>query len=103
MRTIPVDTSNRRFLIGGPIKAATDDSGAVRNNPEGRPLFLVPVVVVAEDTGAETFTVRVPGPIAALPVMTEVKVGTLSARPWNMNGRSGVSFSADSITPAKSA
>lgn len=102
MKTIPVDTSKMSLLIAGAIVAATTPDGSARRDRAGQTLFNVPVIAVSETASAETFTVRVPGPVPQLPSLTPVRLVGLVARPWTMDGgRSGVSFSAESIQPVQ--
>jgi hypothetical protein len=101
MKTIPVDTSKLTMLVGGAILPATSPDGSPRRDRSGQTLFNIPVVVVVEGGNADTLTVRVPGPVPQVAPLTPVKFVALVARPWSMDGgRSGVSFSAESIQPA---
>jgi len=85
VKTIPVDTTHLTTLVGGAIQAATQPDGTQKTNEGG---------------DADTLTVRVPGPVAQIPPLTPIKLVKLVGRPWSMEGgRSGVSFSADSIQP----
>ena len=99
MKTIPVDCTNLTLLVGGTIQAATTPDGSQRRNPAGQPLYNIPVVVVVDGGNADTLTVRVPGPVAQVPPLTPIRLVGLTARPWSMDGRSGVSFTAESIQP----
>lgn len=102
MRSIPVDVSKLTTLVGGAIEPATQQDGSPRRDRSGRQLFNVPVVVVVEGGNPDTLVVRVPGPVAQLPLLTPVQLIGLVARPWNMDGgRSGVSFAAEAVQPAK--
>jgi len=103
MRTLPIDTSKMTVLVGGAIAAATSDDGTPRRDRNGAVLFNIPAVVLIEGGNAETLTVRVPGPVPQLAPMTPVRLLNLVARPWSMEGRSGVSFSADALQPVASA
>jgi hypothetical protein len=99
VRIIPIDTSRLTIVIGGDVKPATNQDGTPRTTREGKPLVNVPVIVMA-DGGTETMTVRLPGPVPSLPVLTKVAFVGLVAKPWALDGRSGVSFQADGIQPA---
>lgn len=100
MKSIPVDCAHLTFLVGGAIQAATTPDGSQRRNPSGQPLYNIPVVVVVEGGNADTLSVRVPGPVAQVPPLTRINLVSLTARPWSMDGgRSGVSFTAESIQP----
>ncbi len=99
MKTIPVDCTKLSLLVAGPIQPATAPDGTPRRDRAGRPLYNVPVVVMAEGGNADTMTVRVPGPVPQLPPLTPVRLTGLVARPWAMEGRSGVSFAAEAVQP----
>lgn len=101
MRTIPVDTTNLTFMVGGAIQPATQPDGTPKKNRNGQALWNVPIVAVSDGSNAEAFVVRIPGPVPQVPALTPVKLVHLTARPWSMEGgRSGVSFTAESIQPA---
>lgn len=97
MRTIPVDTNAMTLLIGGVIQPATNSDGTQRLNAAGKALFQVPVVVVTDGANADTIVVRVPGPVAHIEPLTPVKFVGLVARPWSIDGRSGVAFAANAL------
>lgn len=101
MKTIPVDTTHLTLLVGGTIQAATQPDGSPRRSRTGHSLCNVPIIAVVEGGNAETFTVRVPAPVPQVAPLTPVKLVGLVARAWSMDrGRSGVSFSAETIQPA---
>lgn len=103
MRTIPVDTTRLTFMVGGAIQPATQPDGTPKRNRNGQALWNVPVVAVSDGSNAEAFVVRIPGPVPQVAPLTPVKLVGLTARPWSMEGgRSGVSFTAESIQPANS-
>jgi hypothetical protein len=99
VKTIPVDTSALTTLVGGAITEATSPDGTAKRDRQGRPLFSVPVVVVADGANADTMTVRVPGPVPQIAPLTPINLVGLIARYWSMEGRSGVSFSAEKVAP----
>ncbi len=103
MRTIPIDPSLQIVVAGVPT-AATTDTGEARRDKDGRTLYNLPVIAIGADGQAETFVVRLPGPVATLPLLTPVRLKGFVARPWSMpaTGRSGVSFSASAMdAPSK--
>lgn len=99
MKSIPVDTRAVTTLVGGAIQPATGPDGTQRRDKNGRPLFQVPVIIVSDSASADTLTVRVPGPVAQVQPLTPVTFVGLVARPWTMEGRSGVAFSAEAMQP----
>lgn len=103
MKTIPVDTTRLTFMVGGAIQPATQPDGTPKRNRNGQALWNAPVVVVSDGSNAEAFVVRIPGPVPQVAPLTPVKLVGLTARPWTMEGgRSGVSFTAESVQPATS-
>lgn len=116
MRSLPIDTRSIEFRL------ASIDQATRRQNPEDRNSPLVPKVdengqllwkvqcMVKQDdaSGADAETVRaelldveVPGnERPRLGVFDEVEFDGLAARPWSMNGSSGVSFRARSVAKA---
>lgn len=100
MRNIPVDTGKLTTVVGGAIAPATTPDGSPRTDRQGRALYNVPVIVLVDDGAADTMTVRIPGPVPQVAALTPVRIVGLIARPWQMEGRSGVSFSAEALQPA---
>ena len=100
MRTIPIDTNRLRLMIGGLPSAATNQDGSERRDRDGRPLVNVPMIAVVDGTAADTFNLRLPGPVAQIPPLTQVTVKGLVGRPWTIDGRSGFSFQAEALAPA---
>ena len=98
MRIIPVATEHVKTLVGGTAEAVIGDDGGQKTDRDGQPLFRIAIVCLTDD-GSEpsTFQVRIAGQVPALPLLTEVVLNGLTARPWSMGDRSGVSFSAESI------
>ncbi|MCX8557219.1 hypothetical protein OS121_19390 [Mycolicibacterium mucogenicum] len=64
----------------------------------GLPLFSVQLMVLDAD-GAEIIAVTVAGDPKVV-VGQQVTVTNLIAMPWSQNGKSGIAFRADAITPA---
>lgn len=100
MRRIPVDTRNIRCVSTDPAQAKTDQEGVIKTDREGRPLQLVPVLVMVEGEKSETLIVSVPGPVPTLPEFVDVEFVGLTAQAWSMSGRSGVAFAAESVRVA---
>lgn len=78
--------------------------GVAATNREGTPLMNVSCIIppTAEGAKLDTLEVRVPAPGVAkqIPPYSPVKFVGLVARAWSFEGRSGISFSADSVAPA---
>jgi hypothetical protein len=101
MNIIPVAQIINAILAG--VVPHTRDGVPVTNR-EGTPLLNVSCIIppTAEGAKLDTLEVRVPAPGVAkqIPPYTPVKFVGLVARAWSVDGRSGVSFSADSVAPA---
>jgi len=101
MNIIPVAESINPIFAGA-VPHTRD--GVPVTNREGTPLMNVSCIIppLAEGAKLDTLEVRVPAPGVAkqIPPYSPVKFVGLVARAWSVDGRSGVSFSADSVTPS---
>ncbi len=79
MRTIPIDTSRLRLMIGGLPTQATNQDGTERRDRDGKGLVNVPMVVIVDGTNAEAFTARLPRPVPQVAPLTEVRLKALVA------------------------
>jgi len=107
LRDIPVDTS----LIEARVVTVTsrlDNDGNQRTDSDGRPTFsvqLAAIITRGDSTSFEAITVTVAAgadgkaPLQNVPAYTPVTLQGLRARPWQMESRSGIAFSADAIHP----
>lgn len=99
---LPIDTQGLRFLAVAPAQRLTEfeqgkrrEERRPRTNEQGEILHAVQLVVMG---GGEAEVLRVT--VAGEPKVTEgqpVQVEGLTAFPWEMEGRSGVSFRAEHI------
>ena len=101
MRTIPIDP-NLLFLVLSAQPAMRD--GQPRTDQDGQPL--VEVTAAYMPGGAdrpEMITVRVPAAKvpATLSPATPVRFEQLTARPWQMDGRGGISYTASAVHPVQ--
>jgi hypothetical protein len=105
MRVIPVDGGRLTNVLctAAPEVRSDFTTGEVRTDREtGKPLYLVGVLVkVVGDRRASVLDVEVPGEPSGLVEGEPVVLDGLEARPWEREGRSGVSYRAGSITPAR--
>jgi len=93
----PVDTSAIKFISERPAVPHVDfDTKAQKLDPEGRPVFLVPLYTSGTET-REAINVKVTGEPKGLGELQYVKVIGLVATTWQMGERSGVSFRAERI------
>ena len=91
---LPVDTTAILFISTGSARPVLDyTTKEPRADKNGQPLFSV------EDEDSALIAVRVAGepvlPKKGLPV----RVTELFARPWSMDGRSGMAFQAARVEP----
>jgi hypothetical protein len=104
MRVIPVDINKLRNVLctSAPEVRSDFTTGEVRTDRDtGKPLYLVGVLVkVVGDRRAAVLDVEVPGEPAGLVEGEPVTLDGLEARPWEREGRSGVTYRATSIVPA---
>ncbi len=105
MDQIPVNTKAFRFYCAGEGRPVTDRDGNQRHNTDGKPMFQLPVICIATDasSSAGTFVVKVAGAVPTVEQMAEVELQGLTARHWEISGRSGLSFTCDSINVRKAA
>ena len=98
----PIDTSAIKFISDRPATPHVDyETKAQKLDPEGRPVFLVPLYTSGGDT-ADVIAVKVSGEPKGLGELQYVKVVGLVATTWQMDNRFGVSFRAERIeTTAK--
>lgn len=102
---LPIDTSRLQFLAVAPAEPLRQfeegkprEAWAPRTDANGEILWRVQLVALG-DGEAEIIRVSVPGdPQVAQGDM--VRVDALMAQPWEMEGRSGVSFRCAAISGA---
>ena len=97
---LPIDSSRITFLSTGEPEALTEhDSDRQRLDKDGKPLYTVRVVALAEGE-AEILAVRVAGmPAKGIGQGSPVRVTGLSATPWAMGDRAGVTYRAERVEP----
>jgi len=116
MRSLPIDCSQITFLAVAVTQAERRLNPDDRNSPmtpkvdeNGQLLWRVQTLVKVEDPDAadaesvrgEILDIEVPSnERPKIGALDEVEFDTLAARPWSMNGTSGVSFRARGVTKA---
>lgn len=85
-----------KTLVAGDPEPVVDEHGNQRLDAAGKALFKLPVICII-DNEPSPLSIRISGDVAKLPLLTEIKLNKLVARPWNMGDRSGISFSVESI------
>lgn len=107
MRSIPVDISRLTGLMcaSAPEIRVDPTTGEIRTDrASGQPLYLVGVVVKLAGTRlAYVIDVQVAGEPVGVAEGQPVRVYDLEARPWEVDGRSGMSYRASAITAENSA
>ena len=102
---LPIDTRRLQFLVAAPAEPLRQweegkprEAWAPRTDRNGELLWRVQLVALGEG-GADILRVSVPGE----PSVTQgemVRIDGLTAQPWEMEGRSGVSFRCLAIRSA---
>lgn len=98
---LPIDATTITFLaVGEPEQMTEHESDKPRLDKDGQPLFVVRLVALSEGQG-EVIAVRVAGTAPkGLTQGTAVRCVGLTATPWSMADRAGVTYRAERIEPA---
>ncbi len=101
MMLLPIDLSAVRFVAAGdPEPVVHYDSGRPKiDAATGAPLYQVRLVAMGP-AGAEVIPVKVPGQPIGLVNGSPVKVTGLTANPWALKDKAGISYRAAAIEPA---
>jgi hypothetical protein len=96
---LKVDTASKSIMCTKTAEPRTDfETGQPKiDKATGLVLWQVQLMVLDSD-GADVISVTVPGEPKVV-VGQQVSVTNLVALPWNQNGKSGIAFRADAITP----
>ncbi|GAA0936405.1 hypothetical protein [Actinocorallia libanotica] len=102
MKNIPVDTSNMEFRLADDVqpKMKNRETGEMKINRQGVPVYEATVMVRRPERRAELMTVSFPS--AQLPDLhagMAVELVDLVGFWWEANGRQGLSFSVTQIRP----
>lgn len=103
MQSIPVDSARlgtMTCIVAPEARLANRETGEVKTNRDGVPVFTVGVAVRQEGRRASIIEISVTGEPAGVAEGVRVNVTGLVAFSWAMGDRHGLSFRADSITPA---
>jgi hypothetical protein len=109
MKSMPIDPSRvtLAFLDAAAVPLRDRDTrqvvpGRQAADEDGVPVWFVNCLAMVQDIdGGETIKIRVPSDEKpAFAPLTRVALEGLIARPWDMDGRSGISFSATAIRVA---
>jgi hypothetical protein len=95
---LPIDVSNLTFIAGSDPAAVLDMERRPRaDTATGEVLWRLDVVALGGEDGAEVWPVRVVGEPRGIRIGQALRVVGLSASPWEMGGRHGISFRAHSV------
>ncbi len=95
---LEIRTEGVEFVVSRLPQPKNDADGRQKADRETRePLFTTELVAM-DDTGAEVIKVTTAGEPKVVK-RQGVAVRRLVATPWNVDGRGGVAFRADAITP----
>ncbi|WP_181764189.1 hypothetical protein [Streptomyces albidus (ex Kaewkla and Franco 2022)] len=105
IRSLPLDASRFKTVmcVVAPHPRVNRDTGEIRTDREGRPLYVVSVSVQHEDgQGASVLDVILAGEPQGITEGSRVIVTGLTANYWQMGDREGINFRASSVTPESS-
>jgi hypothetical protein len=95
-----IDTTNIIFLAAGEAEAMTEhDSDRPRLDRDGKALFVVRLVALSGGQ-ADVLPVRVAGEAPKVGQGTPVRCVGLTATPWQMADRSGITYRAERVEAA---
>jgi predicted deacylase len=95
---LEIKTEGVEFVVSRLPQPKNDTDGRQKaDRTTGEPLFTTELVAM-DDTGAEVIKVTTAGEPKVVK-RQGVAVRRLVATPWNVDGRGGVAFRADAITP----
>lgn len=99
---LPIDTTSLAFICAGQPEAVVEfETRRPKTDESGVPLYQVPLVAMA-DGDAEVIAVKVAGEPTGLVQGAPVRITGLSALPWTMGDRSGISYRASRLQPGTS-
>lgn len=102
-----VDTTNMILLFDGAEPVHDYDTGELKTDEKGRTQFKLHALArTSEDRASQSLVVKVfspKNPAEGIKLYSQIKFEALTALVYEMNGKTGVSFSADSVSPAQAA
>ncbi len=94
---LPIDTSAMGFIAAGPAEPVLDyDTRRPKTDVNGEAIFALKVMAMAGGQ-VDVLTVKVPGEPKGIVSGAAVRLVGLSALPYEMKDRSGVSFSTERV------
>lgn len=101
MRTLPIDTKQLGDFLLLAIEPDKDQSGKQKATKDGQPIWVADCYV-RYGNNRELLKIKIHGVQPQVPIGPVTLVG-LTARPYQIDGRSGISFVAQGIQTVKGA
>jgi hypothetical protein len=98
---LEIRTDGVDFVVSRVPEPKSDGEGGQKADRATGALLFSTELVAMDDSGAEVIKVTTAGAAPEVSKRQMVHVVGLIAVPWAIDGRSGVAFRADSISPAK--
>ncbi len=98
---LELKTDGVDFVVSKLPEPKNDENGAQKADRTTGELLFVTELVVMDDSGAEVIKVTTGGAAPKVAKRQMVAVSGLRVQHWAMEGRSGLSFRADSIAPVQ--
>lgn len=96
---VKIDSQLTGLVVGAVVPVTDFNSTIQKLNAEGNKVFRVPVIFKTDDIRKEISVVNIAASVA--PIVTEgshVSFKNLCMQTWALNGKNGVSYSADSVS-----
>jgi hypothetical protein len=100
---LEIRTEGVEFVVSRAPEPKNDEKGRQKADRRTGELLYVTELVAMDDAGAEVIKVTTTGALPKVGKRQVVTVTGLLAVPWVIDGRGGVTFRAESITPAAAA
>jgi hypothetical protein len=98
---LELKTEGVDFVVSKMPEPKNDENGRQKADRTTGELLFVTELVVMDDSGAEVIKVTTGGAVPKVTKRQMVTVSGLRVQHWAMEGRSGLSFRADSIAPVQ--
>jgi hypothetical protein len=101
IKGLPIDLGrfSGRIVMIAPRPRVNTETGELRPDRDGQPVFLVGVAMVKDGTNeAQILDIQVTSALVGIEPGTVVELEDLEATPWNFNGRTGLSWKVSKIT-----
>lgn len=100
MKNLPLDVGRLGVALCVSVEVKTDLEGVVKTDKDGVEVWTVGVAVRPEGRKTALIEVAVSGEPSGIAVGQPVLLSGLEAFWWEMNGRAGLSFRAESVSAA---